>query len=505
MTKKIPDSIHALVPSELRSDYGIYWQEKTQRYYVYRDLGYVYDAAKGRSVARRFPLGSIKDGKFQYSPSYLKNQQIAELAKQVSVLQGNSVPSVEQTVQKSGRKGLVKSIRKASRAVEDTRQEAKVCFPLDVVLFVALLAACGGYTSAVSIAIYWRQNRAELEALLENFPEQDISHDTVNRLLRLIDPKYFQQMVRDVCSPLIRKTVPSLVHIDGQAVKASKNAEHKAGYYVFNSYDSTNDLALAAKMIGRKKNEISEAVDLLKMLDLDSSDIVTADAMNTQRELVSYLHGRNVGYCLAVKENQPALASEIRAIFGTTHPDQIRILSDLDADHGRIENRTVRVISGKLLSKVFKERWPGVHAGSLVEATTQTEKKSDASLGDLRVSRHVRYFITTLKFNDSETKRAMQIVRQHWSIENKLHWVLDNHFSQDRIQCKNVNYLSNRVALNKIGLNLIRAARNAEIQRGNKAFSIKTYMQLCNTAAGTLDVLALISDIDTALASDVKD
>ena len=99
----------------------------------------------------------------------------------------------------------------------------------------------------------------------------------------------------------------------------------------------------------------------------------------------------------------------------------------------------------------------------------------------------------------------MQIVRQHWSIENKLHWVLDNHFSQDRIQCKNVNYLSNRVALNKIGLNLIRAARNAEIQRGNKAFSIKTYMQLCNTAAGTLDVLALISDIDTALASDVKD
>ena len=133
-------------------------------------------------------------------------------------------------------------------------------------------------------------------------------------------------------------------------------------------------------MIGRKKNEISEAVDLLKMLDLDSSDIVTADAMNTQRELVSYLHGRNVGYCLAVKENQPALASEIRAIFGTTHPDQSRTLSDLDADHGRIENRTIRVISGKLLSKVFKERWPGVHAGSLVEATTQTEKKSDEEL-----------------------------------------------------------------------------------------------------------------------------
>lgn len=505
MSPKIPESIHALVPSELRSDYGIYWQEKSQRYYVYRDLGYVYDAAKGRSVARRLSLGSIKDGKFQYSPSYLKSQEIARLAKQVSALQGNSVPSVEQTVQKSPRKGRVKAIRKVSQSVEDTRQEAKVCFPLDIVLFVALLAACGGYTSAVSIAIYWRQNRAELKELLDDFPEQDISHDTINRLLRLIDPEHFQLMVQNICTPLIKKAVPSLVHIDGQAVKVSKNADNRVGYYVFNSYDSTNDLALAAKIIGEKKNEISEAVDLLKMLDLEASDIVTVDAMNTQRELVSYLHGRNVGYCLAVKSNQPSLISEIRAIFGTTHPDQIRTLTDLDADHGRNETRTIRVISGRLLSKVFKDRWPGVAAGSLVEATTQTEKKSDASLGDLRASRHTRYFITTLKFTEKTTERAMQIVRQHWSIENKLHWVLDNHFSQDRIQCKNVNYLANRVTLNKIGLNLLRAARNAEMKRGNKPFSIKTYMQLCNTAAGTVDILALISNIDATLASDVKD
>ena len=71
MSSKIPQEIHNLVPEELRDNYGIYWSARSNRYYVYRDLGYVYDPKIKRSRARRQPLGNIKDHVFSYSPSWL--------------------------------------------------------------------------------------------------------------------------------------------------------------------------------------------------------------------------------------------------------------------------------------------------------------------------------------------------------------------------------------------------------------------------------------------------
>lgn len=504
MASVIPDEIHALVPDELKSDYGIYWQEKTQRYYVYRDLGHIYDPKKGRSHPKRIPLGSIKDGTFSLSPSYKKNQEIAALKRQVSTLSGEeSVDTVEETITKSGTKGLVKQIRKAVKEVGECRQEGKIEYPLETVLFVALLAACGGYTSAVSIAIYWRQNRAELTELLGDFPESDISHDTVNCILRLISPEHFQELLRRVTVPLVKTSCGRLLHIDGQAVEATKTVDSLAGRYVFNAYDSTNGLALASKLIGEKKNEISEAQNLLNMLDLQPGDIVTADAMNTQKSLAKYLHERGAHYCFAVKDNHPTLTSEIRALFSHTNPDQIESCEDVDAGHDRVETRRIRVICGRLLSKIFKTEWTGLGNGSIVLATTQTEKKSRTSIGTDRGEMQ-RYFITTLEATKENAAEMMRIVRRHWSIENDLHWVLDTAFDQGRIQCKNENYLQNRLTLNKMGLNILRAAQTAEQARGAKKISVKSYMQLCNTAGGALDVISLIPDVDSAMSEDVK-
>lgn len=504
MRTAIPESIYAIVPKELRPDFGIYWQKKTNRYYVYRDLGYTYDPKKGRSVAKRIPLGSIKNGKFTYSPSFLKNQTIVSLSKEVTALrEGKSVATVEETVQTANRQGLIKQIRKASRAVRDRRQRGKVLFPLDIVLFVALLAACGGYTGAVSIALYWKQNRAELSALISDFPDEDISHDTINRLFQIIKPKQFQAMLTSLAVPLTVSAI-RMIHIDGQAVRASKNEGHKHGYYIFNSYDSNNGLALAAKLINEKKNEMSESISLLKMIDLGEGDILTADALNTQRELAAYVHKNNAAYCLAVKDNHPRLFAEVRNLFAVTHPDQILLSEDLTVEHGRIENRTARVIRGKLLSKAFFKLWPGLEDGCIVEAVTKVETKSARS-PDKRDSEVTRCFISSIRYEEASADRLMAIIRRHWSVENRLHWHLDNHFSQDRIQCKNANYLENRVTLNKIGLNCIQAARKAELERRGKAMSVKSYMQLCNTAAGTIDVLARIPNFGADTLQNVKE
>ena len=86
------------------------------------------------------------------------------------------------------------------------------------------------------------------------------------------------------------------------------------------------------------------------------------------------------------------------------------------------------------------------------------------------------------------------MVRRHWHVENSCHWHLDCQFDQDRIQCTNENYLTNRVALNKIGLNALKTAQRV-FETRNQKYSIKTLQTLCSSPAGALETLAMGMDI----------
>ena len=156
MSSKIPQEIHNLVPEELRDNYGIYWSARSNRYYVYRDLGYVYDPKIKRSRARRQPLGNIKDHVFSYSPSWLSKQKIKELTstnknlqKRVKKSEATQSGELAPETQKAA-----ETLKESIRDIADPRQQAKTQYPLSAILMVALLASFTGNTSAVSIAIY---------------------------------------------------------------------------------------------------------------------------------------------------------------------------------------------------------------------------------------------------------------------------------------------------------------------------------------------------------------
>ena len=487
MAFKVPAEIHELVPEELRSKYGIYWSSKGERYYVFRDVAHVYDPSKKRSSVKRVALGSIKDGVFTYSPSYLKTLKIAKLQEQnetlsKSVASGETRRPEPTTVVQPK---VVREIQKALEPVVDPRlHREKVAYPLQTVLTVVLLAAFAGLTSAVSAAVYWRQHRAELAELIDDFLEEDISHDTINRVLRLIDAEQFHGLLTRMTSGLISQAVNRVFHIDGQAVTASKSDTALKGRYVFNAYDSINQVVVASLLIKEKKNEISTAIELLSMLDLKPGDLITADAMNTQKALVQYLAERGVGYCLAIKENHPTLQKEVHFLFATVEESRRRKCRTLDADRGRIEERSVTVLPASLLSNRFHQEWNGLKGGCIVKVTNNTEAKGKRG----RNSSQTRYFMTTIPFSEDAAAVAGEIIRRHWSIENNVHWALDVSFDQDRMQCTNANYLSNRVTLNKIALNVLRAAQNATDVNGRRN-SVKTMQQLCSTPAGAIETM----------------
>lgn len=487
---KVTDEIFALVPEEYRDKCGINWNGTANKFYVFLRLGYRYDATKKRSVDLREPLGSIRDGVFTYSPSFSKKQKISKLEKQVKELKQKDETKNEKL------KETASKVNQATATVNDPRQNAKSAFPLEVILSVALLAAFSGVSDAVGISLYWERCKHELGILFDDLPEDNISHDTINRIFRLINPNHLNSLLEAMVQPLIAKNAQRLIHIDGQAVRASKTDKCEGGRYLFNAYDSESHLLLQHRLIDEKENEISNSIDLLSALDLRAGDIITADAMNTQRSMVEYISSKGAGYCLAVKGNHETLHKEITYLFASTDDSRCKTYTSTESGHGRIDERTTKVLPASMLSPRFKAEWPALKDGVIVMTRTITTAKSKRS----RNSDETRYFICTTpwKEDDCATKVA-DIIRRHWSIENSLHWVLDNDFRQDRIQSSDPNYLSNRVLFNKMALNVLKTAQRYYQVRDGRELSIQSLMQLCTNPAGALQILSDAFDLKRLL------
>lgn len=361
------------------------------------------------------------------------------------------------------KKEAPEAISQTASQIPDERQEAKVVFPMRIVVMVILMAAMTGVTSSYKIAEFWKTFRPIFEIIFPGFPKEDISHDTIRRVIQILGRSDNEKFILGLTGPLIKEGQRRQIVIDGQAVNASEIEGSKP--YLFNVYDVTNGMVLSQKLIGAKKNEISECVNLVCSLDLRGC-VLTADALNTQKKLTEELiTNKKCDYCLALKENHKGIYGEVKTLFDLEsgvqkrkgHPGakiwESKTLEAVDKAHGRYEERKVRVLPANLLDKSTLTGWEGLEMGILVEATTTgTVTKTGAT------STEKRYFISSL---DSQVANIAQdimtIIRNHWGIENKLHWVLDTTFLQDRLQCTNAEYLVGRALILKVANNWLTA------------------------------------------------
>ena len=173
---------------------------------------------------------------------------------------------------------------------------------------------------------------------------------------------------------------------------------------------------------------------------------------------------RNGGdYVLAVKENQPALHDALKRnldemilenFAGVRHD----FVQTVDGDHGRIETRRVWVTNqlDDWLAAGQRNRWPALKSVAVVEA------KREVPLKPTSVER--RYFISSV--SGADAPRMADIIRGHWSVENKLHWVLDVSFAEDQARQRKDHSAENFSRLRRIALNLLQ--RETSKKRGVK-------------------------------------
>ncbi len=326
--------------------------------------------------------------------------------------------------------------------VERTREHL-----LEEILLITIAAILSGANGWNEIEDYAHSKHAWFKSFL-TLPGGIPSHDTFNRVFSALDPEELEKGFVAWVSSLARLTAGEVVAIDGKALRGTQESGKKAIVHMVSAWANTNCLVLGQRRVDEKSNEITAIPKLLDALEL-SGTVVTIDAMGCQRAIAEKIVAKKADYILAVKENQGHLLEEIKDSFQMLAADAVA--EEIDYGHGRVEQRTCSAIAD--LSLVDKAaEWASLQG--LVRIQSQRFHKATG-----KTERQIRYYITSIKPDAARLNRS---IRQHWGIENKLHWVLDVGFSEDLDRKRAGHAAQNFSVLNRIALNLLKQDKSSK-------------------------------------------
>jgi predicted transposase YbfD/YdcC len=238
-----------------------------------------------------------------------------------------------------------------------------------------------------------------------------------------------------------------VVAIDGKTSRRSGKVG-STPLHLVSAFAAGAGLVLGQQATAVKSNEKTAIPELLATLAL-AGCTVTIDAMGTQPNIAQAILNRGANYVLSVKDNQPTLAESIRDFFDAFqaapdktphHVDQV-----VEKDHGRLEVRRCYVFD-QLDCLHAPERWPGLSAFAVIVSERTSKGKT--------TTEH-RYYLSSLP---PDAARLNRTVRQHWRVENSLHWCMDVVFGDDQMRARTDNAAHNFAVLRHFVLNLIRLA-----------------------------------------------
>ena len=329
----------------------------------------------------------------------------------------------------------------------DPRVERNREHLLEEILLIAIAAVLSGAESWNDIVEYGEDKLEWLETFL-TLPGGIPSHDTFNRVFAALDPEEMEKGFVAWVSSIAKLTAGEVVAIDGKTLCGTRESGKTTLVHMVSAWAESNGLVLGQRKVDHKSNEITAIPKLLDALEL-AGTVVTIDAMGCQREIARRIIEKKADYVLAVKENQPSLLADIKDSFQMLAADAVD--EEIDCGHGRDERRTCSVLADlTLLEKPFE--WASLKG--LVRIESERYHKVSG-----KTEREIRYYITSLK---PDARRLNSAIRQHWGIENKLHWVLDVDFDEDLCRKRAGHAAENFSALQRIALKILKQDRTSK-------------------------------------------
>ncbi len=349
------------------------------------------------------------------------------------------------------------SITHHFRTLKDPRRAHRRLHLLQDIIVIALCAVLAGAQDWHEIELFGRKRRGWLQTFLE-LPNGIPAHDTFERVFDRLKPYAFQACFRAWVQALQEALSIKHVAIDGKTLRGSGTA--KLGpLHLVSAWATAQRLSLGQVAVDSKSNEITAIPALLELLDINGA-IVTIDAMGCQKAIAAKIIDGGGDYILTAKDNQPHLVEDIQqSLMDACENDFAGLEHDTyetrERGHGREEYRCYTVL----------HHTAGIrNAADWKDLTTIGVCYSERNIQGVR-SEETRYFIGSRKAGAKVYGKAL---RDHWGIENSLHWQLDVTFDEDRNRVTKRNAAENLGLLRRLTLSLLQA-HPAKLSIANEA------------------------------------
>lgn len=356
--------------------------------------------------------------------------------------------------------------------IPDPRQPRGRRHPLVAILTLMCVAMLCGYRSYSAIADWGRCYGQKLARALGFTRDQTPCAATLYHVLRQLDGSLVEARLGAWAESVLTALPPAAgeleaMAIDGKTLRGSRKQGAPAAH-LLSVLSHRLGLTLWQQAVADKTNEIPVLEDVLHQLVLEGR-VLTVDALLTQRAIAQHIVEGGGDYVMVVKGNQPQLHHDIHLLFQDvdTWAEPMAAAETVDAGHGRIEQR--RLTASTAL--VGYHDWPGLAQVFQLERHV-TMKTTRAQRDD------VVYGVTSLRPDQAGPERLLGLVRQHWQIENQVHWVRDVTFDEDRSQVRGGSIPQVMAAFRNTAIGLMRWAGETNIAAACRRFAAQPWSAL---------------------------
>lgn len=341
--------------------------------------------------------------------------------------------------------------------LDDPRIEKNQKHPLINIVGIAILGVICGADTWVDIERYGNAKQEWLGTFLD-LKNGIPSHDTFGRVFRWLDAGQFQAQFMAWTQHLCEMTAGQVVSLDGKKLRRSQDKRHERdGIWMVSAWAGENRMVLGQAKVAEKSNEITVIPQLLSALDI-SGCVVTVDALGTQTAIAQQIIEAGADYVLPVKDNQGTLYEDMNLLFEGFETDEYaEVVYDtakqITHGHDRREIRQCWVVQQPEYRAYLRRGLDWAKLTSLVKLLTirHTAKKTEVT---------IRYFISSWT---ATAQVFLKCIREHWQIENGLHWVLDIAFREDESRIRKDHAPQNLAVLRHMALNLLKQETSVQV------------------------------------------
>jgi len=351
-------------------------------------------------------------------------------------------------------------IREHFAPMKDPRVKKKTRHKLIDIITISICAAICGADDWVSVEAYGKAKYDWLKTFLE-LPNGIPSHDTFGNVFSALSSTEFEECFLSWIQSVCVVTAGQIIAIDGKKLRRSHDkSSNKSAIHMVSAWASKNMVTLGQVKTDEKSNEITAIPELLNLLEIKGC-IVTIDAMGCQKKIVNKIvTDKKADYVIALKGNQGNLHDDVKLFFEGALKDNFDGIDfnfhrTVDGDHGRIETREYYIVSD-IDWLDSKKAWNNLNTIGMVISERDSGNK---------VSKEARYFICSIP---KDAKLFAKSVREHWGIENKVHWVLDIAFREDESRMRKGDSAANFSIVRHIALNMLRHEKSVKLGIKNK-------------------------------------